>query len=116
MIGLSLEKADERYLKGSSKRTVLGKRKWICRFGRDLRQEFRNRSIQLTTFQTELLPSVVNITRSQAIEIMISKRFVPIDLGLFMVFIYFFSTGWHQRLMTIKSQKCIGFRISLINQ
>ena len=84
MFGLSFEKADERYLQGSSKRTVLGTRKWICRFGRDLRQEFRDRSIRLSTFSRERSPPLVEITRTQAIEIMISKRFVPIDCRLFM--------------------------------
>ena len=74
LTGLSFEQADEKYAKGTSNRTVIGTRKWICRFKRDLRQDFRDESIPPTSFSAEMLPSVVSVTRKQAIEIMISKK------------------------------------------
>ena len=70
-----MREIQEKYLKGSSTRKVIGTRKWICRFRRDLRQEFRSQSISLSDFSIELLPAIVQITRTEAIEIMISKRF-----------------------------------------
>ena len=68
-----IREAEEKYLKGSSTRTVIGTRKWICRFKRDLQQDCCGKPI--SSFCIELLPTVVQITRMEAIEIMISKRF-----------------------------------------
>ena len=71
-----IRELEEKYLKGSSTRKVIGTRKWTCRFKRDLRQEFRGQSIHFSNFSLELLPTIVQITRMEAIEIMISKRFL----------------------------------------
>ena len=71
-----MREIQETYSKGSSTRKVIGTRKWICRFKRDLRQEFRSQSISLSDFSIEMLPTIVQITRTEAIEIMISKRFL----------------------------------------
>ena len=73
-----MREIQEKYLKGSSTRKVIGTRKWICRFKRDLQQEFRDQSINFFNFSIEMLPTIVQITRKEAIEIMISKRFLLI--------------------------------------
>ena len=73
-----IREVEEKYFKGSSTRKVIGTRKWICRFKRDLRQEFRDQSINFSNFAIEMFPAIVQITRTEAIEIMISKRFLLI--------------------------------------
>ena len=49
-----MREIQEKYLKGSSTRKVIGTRKWICRFKRDLQQEFRDQSINFSNFSIEM--------------------------------------------------------------
>ena len=72
---LSIRQIDDEFLKGSSTRTVVGSRKWIVRFEQDLRSSIRGQSIEPFWFSGQQISNVVTVTRAEAIEIMISKRF-----------------------------------------
>ena len=65
---------NDKFLKGSSYRSVIESRKYLCRFGQDFRTSIRGQSIEHSWFSDELFSNIVTLTRAEAIEEIISKR------------------------------------------